>query len=209
MFSGLVIAAVKYFFLRMQKMILLTDIFRLHCKTVLQTDFFCNKFRRTNILFGPPSCRLRYFSKDKRKTLWGHKYYYCGVEGKMMRPSQHMWGGEKIENEIEQFVKILTKCKMKLRSRRRRDKMKLWNRASHGQSVTSLRFIYSRALPSSTTSSPLSTTSLTSHSATDRKSQTYSYSHSGCFVFPSFFIKLPKQKSGSIVDSCRRSSLPT
>ena len=87
--------------------------------------------------------------------------------------------------------------------------MKLWNRASRGQSVTSLRFIHSRALPSSTTSSPLSTTSLTSHSATDRKSQTYSYSHSGCFVFPSFFIKLPKQKSGSIVDSCRRSSLPT
>ena len=87
--------------------------------------------------------------------------------------------------------------------------MKLWNRASRGQSVTSLRFIHSRALPSSTTSSPLSTTLLTSHSATDRKSQTYSYSHSGCFVFPSFFIKLPKQKSGSIVDSCRRSSLPT
>lgn len=74
--------------------------------------------------------------------------------------------------------------------------MKLWNRASRGQSVTSLRFIHSRALPSSTTSSSLSTTSLTSHSATDRKSQTYSYSHSGCFVFPSFFIKLPKQKSG-------------
>ena len=124
MFSGLVIAAVKYFFLRMQKMILLTDIFRLHCKTVLQTDFFCNKFRRTNILFGPPSYRLRYFSKDKRKTLWGHKYCYCGVEGRMMRPSQHMWGGEKIENEIEWLVKILTKCKMKLRSRREEIK---WN----------------------------------------------------------------------------------
>lgn len=61
----------------MQKMILLTDIFRLRCKTVLQTDFFCNKFRRINNLFGPSSCRLRYFSKDKRKTLWRHKYCYC------------------------------------------------------------------------------------------------------------------------------------
>ena len=29
-----------------------------------------------------------------------------------------MWGGEKIENEIERLVKILTKCKMKLKSRR-------------------------------------------------------------------------------------------
>lgn len=36
----------------------------------------------------------------------------------MMRPSPHMWGGEEIENEIERLVKILTKCGMKLRSRR-------------------------------------------------------------------------------------------
>lgn len=36
----------------------------------------------------------------------------------MMQPSPRMWGGEKIENEIKQFVKILTKCKMKLKSRR-------------------------------------------------------------------------------------------
>lgn len=36
----------------------------------------------------------------------------------MMRASSHMWGGEEIENEIEQLVKILTKCKMKLKSRR-------------------------------------------------------------------------------------------
>ena len=111
----IVLAAVKCFFLRIQKMILLTDIFRLHCRMVLQTDFFRNKFRRTNILSGAPSCRLRYFSKDKRKTLWEHK---CGVEGKMMRSSPRMWGGEEIENEIERLVKILTKCKMKLKSRR-------------------------------------------------------------------------------------------
>ena len=117
-------AAIKYFFLRIQKMILLTDIFRLHCKTVLQTDFFRNKFRCTNILSGAPSCRLRYFSKDKRKTLWEHKYCYCGVEGKMMWASPRMWGGEEIENEIEGLVKILTKCKMKLRSRREEIK---WN----------------------------------------------------------------------------------
>lgn len=31
---------------------------------------------------------------------------------------------------------------MKLRSRRRRDKMKLWNRVGRGQSVTSLHFAY-------------------------------------------------------------------
>lgn len=37
---------------------------------VLQTDFFRNNFRRTNNL-------LRYFSIDKRKRLWGHKYCYC------------------------------------------------------------------------------------------------------------------------------------
>lgn len=49
--------------------------------TVLQTDFFCNKFRRTNNLFGPPSCLLRYFSKDKRKTLWGHNDCYCWGRG--------------------------------------------------------------------------------------------------------------------------------
>lgn len=36
----------------------------------------------------------------------------------MMRVEQCMWGGEKIENEIKRLVKILTKCKMKLRSRR-------------------------------------------------------------------------------------------
>lgn len=105
---------------------------------VLQTDFFRNKFRRTNILFGAPSCRLRYFSKDKRKTLWRH----CGVEGKMMRAEQCMWGGEKIENEIKRLVKILTKCKMKLKSRKRRDKMKLRNpaRPRPGRYFTSLLF---------------------------------------------------------------------
>lgn len=32
-----------------------------------------------------------------------------------------MWGGEKIENEIERLVKILTKCKMKLRRRRKEE----------------------------------------------------------------------------------------
>ena len=36
----------------------------------------------------------------------------------MMWFSLRMWGGEKIENEIEGLVKILTKCKMKLKSRR-------------------------------------------------------------------------------------------
>ena len=36
-------------------------------KMVLQTDFFGNKFRRTNNL-------LRYFSIDKRKRLWRDKY---------------------------------------------------------------------------------------------------------------------------------------
>lgn len=39
----------------------------------------------------------------------------------MMWPSLRMWGGEKIENEIEWLVKILTKCKMKLRSRRKEE----------------------------------------------------------------------------------------
>lgn len=36
----------------------------------------------------------------------------------MMWAEPCMQGGEKIENEIERLVKILTKCKMKLRSRR-------------------------------------------------------------------------------------------
>ena len=51
----------------------------------------------------------------------------------MMQFSLCMWGGEKIENEIKRLVKILTKCKMKLKSRRRRDKMKLWDQAGRGQ----------------------------------------------------------------------------
>ena len=49
-------------------------------KMVLLTDFFCNKFRRANNL-------LRYFSKDKRKRLWGHKYYYC-YRGRVALPSR-------------------------------------------------------------------------------------------------------------------------
>ena len=49
-------------------------------KMVLQTDFFRNEFRRTNNL-------LRYFSKDKRKTLWGHKYCYC-YRGGVVLPSR-------------------------------------------------------------------------------------------------------------------------
>ena len=105
----------------MQKMILLCRHFCSRTFSFSHVDIFVIVFRCTNILFGAPSCRLRYFSKDKRKRLWEHK---CGVEGKMMRLSPHMWGGEKIENEIEWLVKILTKCEMKLRSRKEEIK---WN----------------------------------------------------------------------------------
>ena len=70
----------------------------------------------------------------------------------MIRPNPRMWGGEKIENEIERLVKILTKCKMKLRSRRRRDKMKLWDPTGRGQGVTSLHFAYPFPCFTSTTS---------------------------------------------------------
>ena len=108
----------------MQKMILLCRHFCSRTFSFFHVDIFVIIFRCTNILFGPPSCRLRYFSKDKRKMLWEHKHCYCGVEGKMMRASPRMWGGEEIENEIERLVKILTKCKMKLRSRREEIK---WN----------------------------------------------------------------------------------
>ena len=70
-------------------------LFFIIVKTVLQTDFFCNKFRRTNNLFGPPSYHLRYFSKDKRKTLWGHNDCNGGGEG-TGPPQNEMpgWGGK-------------------------------------------------------------------------------------------------------------------
>ena len=63
-------------------------------KMVLQTDFFRNNFRHTNNL-------LRYFSKDKRKRLWEHKYYYC-YRGRGALPSRggKYRGGVERENEI-------------------------------------------------------------------------------------------------------------
>ena len=101
-------AAVKCFFLRIQKMILLTDIFRLHCKTVFQTDFFRNKFRCTNNLFGPPPCRLRYFSIDKRKTLWRHKYPTAtGMGGPAVPWRANAGVGWKGKMKLR-FVKFLT-----------------------------------------------------------------------------------------------------
>ena len=110
-----------------------------------------------------------------------------------------MWGGEKIENEIERLVKILTKCKMKLKSRRRRDKIKLWNQADRGQSAASLRFIHSRRF---TLLPPCPAHSRLPHSpppsATSQKSQTSSYPCPSCPTFPSFFIKLPKRQSRSV-----------
>ena len=118
----------------------------------------------------------------------------------MMQFSLRIWGGEKIENEIEGLVKILTKCKMKLKSRRRRDKMKLWNPAGRGQSAASLRFIHSRALslpPPHLAHSRLPRLRPIP-SATDRKSQTSSYPCSSCFALPFFFIKLPKQQSVAV-----------
>ena len=74
-------------------------LFFIIVKTVLQTDFFCNKFRRANNLFGPPSYHLRYFSKDKRKTLW--EYNDCNGEGRAQgRRKTKCRGGVERENEI-------------------------------------------------------------------------------------------------------------
>ena len=100
-------AVVKCRFLRMQKMILLTDIFRLHCKVILQTDFFRNKFRRTNNLFGPPPCRLRYFSKDKRKTLWEYNVCNGGRGGSGAAAKRNTGVGWKGKMKLR-FVKFFT-----------------------------------------------------------------------------------------------------
>ena len=78
--------------------------------------------------------------------------------------------------------------------------MKLWDQAGRGQSVTSLRLLspsFSLSFP------PPAPPAIILHrllpSATYRKSQTSSYPCSSCFVLPSFFIKLPKQKSVAVV----------
>ena len=131
--------------------------------------------------------------------LWGHKYCYCGVEGKMMWVSLRMWGGEEIENEIEGFVKILTKCKMKLKSRREEIK---WN---CGARLAAAR-AYAPPSPTIISTFSPSTRSASQHPlppslsfATNRKSQTSSYPRSSCFAFPFFFIKLPKPQSVAVV----------
>ena len=68
-------------------------LFFIIVKTVLQTDFFRNKFRRTNNL-------LRYFSKDKRKRLWGHNDYNGGGGEEPLRRKTKYRGGVERENEI-------------------------------------------------------------------------------------------------------------
>ena len=63
-------------------------------------DILCFVFWRANNL-------LRYFSIDKRKTLWGHKYYYCG-EGSPAVPWRANTGvGRKGKMKLR-FVKFLT-----------------------------------------------------------------------------------------------------
>lgn len=132
----------------------------------------------------------------------------------MMRVSLRMWGGEKIENEIERLVKILTKCKMKLKSRRRRDKMKLWNRVGRGHGVTSLHFAYPfpRFAPPSTTSfhslfSPTNLPPPPFHLASRHvpSSRSSSYPHSSCSALPSSFIKITeaaeRKRGGGVVPS--------
>ena len=71
-------------------------------------DIFVIVFRRTNNLFGPPSYRLRYFSKDKRKTLWGHNVCYCWGRGER-RAATERNTGEGWEGKMKlRFVKFLT-----------------------------------------------------------------------------------------------------
>ena len=203
MFSDLVTAAVKCRFLRMQKMILLTDIFRLHCKVILQTDFFCNKFRRTNNLFGLPSYHLRYFSKDKRKRLWGHKYFHC-YRGRDNLPSRggQMPGRGGKENEIA-ICEIFNKPWK-------------WN-WEEGGSRTKTTIVCSAIPPvrprpkprSRSSPPPPSFRSPFLHPAPPARSSTTpasppprvgraifsSYPSPAVPLLPSFFIKLPKQKS--------------
>ena len=59
-------------------------------------------FRRANNL-------LRYFSKDKRKRLWGHKYYYCyrGEGGPAVPWRANTGVGEEGKMKLR-FVKFLT-----------------------------------------------------------------------------------------------------
>lgn len=104
----------------MQKMILLCRHFCSRTFSFSYVDIFVIVFRRTNNLFGPPPCHLRYFSKDKRKTLWGHKYCYC-YRGRVVLPSR---GGQipgrggkgKWNCDLWNFSQA---AKMKLRRRRK------------------------------------------------------------------------------------------
>ena len=91
---------------------------------------------------------------------------------------------------------------MKLKSRRRRNKMKLWGQVSRGQSVTSLRFIHSRALPLSPPHLVHARLPRLRPSATDRKSQPPSYPHSSCSASPFLLHKITeaaeRKRSGQL-----------
>lgn len=98
---------------------------------------------------------------------------------------------------------------MKLRSRRRRDKMKLWNRVGRGQGVTSLHFAYPFPCFAPSTTSfhslflrPASPTYLLLRSilpaATCRQAAVPAILSPAVLLLPFFFIKLPKRQSGSV-----------
>lgn len=92
----------------MQKMILLCRHFCSRTFSFFYVDIFVIVFRRTNNLFGPPSYRLRYFSKDKRKTLWGHNDCYCWGRGGSVAATKRNTGmGWKGKMKLR-FVKFLT-----------------------------------------------------------------------------------------------------
>lgn len=118
-----------------------------------------------------------------------------------------MWGGEKIENEIERLVKILTKCKMKLKSRRKEKQ----SRAAitcptiippgRGQSPAPvpLSSLYHSILSSSTRLTSPRPAAPSLSAATDRKAIAPAISLPAVPPSPFLLHKLPKQQSVAVV----------
>ena len=164
---------------------------------VLQTDFFRNKFRRTNNL-------LRYFSIDKRKRLWEHKYYHCyRGEGGPAVP----WlanTGEGWEGKMKlRFVKFLTSRENEIEKKEGGEEGEgaLPSRAPLPPSQAAAP-LHSPLLPSSLHSSslhPAPPARIPPPQLVCRHVSGEQYSPAipppAVPLLPSFFIKLPKQQS--------------
>lgn len=186
-------------------------LFFIIVKTVLQTDFFRNKFRRTNNLFGPPPRVLRYFSKDKRKTLWGHNDCYCYRGGVVLpsRGGQIPGQGGKGKMKLR-LVKFLTSRENEIEKKEEGEGEALSSRVLPLPSQAAARAHAPAPLLFSPPPSFRSPSLHPAHQPASRRAQLVGRHVSGeqyspanpppaILLLPSFFIKLPKQKSVAVV----------